>query len=145
MRALILLLAAVLLGACNGSNSSGPSEAPEISNLRADQTRTGSGGSFALTVDVLDRDGDVFGGQCVLNTIIGTVNFAIANLGPGVDPNAKVATVTCGASYTGSGGQIAGQVFVVDRAGHQSNGLGFRLNAEGRAGSGGPLVLGEGF
>jgi hypothetical protein len=32
---------------------------------------------------------------------------------------------------------------VIDRAGHQSNGLGFRLNAEGVAGSRTPLVLGE--
>jgi hypothetical protein len=51
--------------------------------------------------------------------------------------------VTCGASYTGTGGQIAGQFYVIDRAGHQSNGLGFRFNAEGVAGSRGPLVLGK--
>jgi hypothetical protein len=63
----------------------------------------------------------------------------------GMDPRAKVATVSGGATYAGTGGQIAGQLYVIDRAGNQSNGPGFRFNAEGRAGHQGPLVLGEAF
>jgi hypothetical protein len=107
MAFVLLGLVTLLLAACGGgSDSSGPSSAPELTNLRAQQGQSGSGGTFILTVDVLDRDGDVFGGQCAIVTNIGTVTNTISNLGPGVAPNAKVASVSCGGTYTGTGGQM---------------------------------------
>ena len=109
MAVILLSLVTLLLVGCGGSDSSGPSAAPEITNLRAEQGRSATGGQIIMTVDVLDRDADVFGGQCVLATNIGTVTSTISGLNRGVDPSAKVATVTCGATYTGTGGQIVGR------------------------------------
>ncbi len=137
---MLLGLTILLLAACGGSDSSGPqqvSQAPVLSNLRLTQTTQGSGGTVRIEADVFDSDADLFGGQCVIDTVnFGRATAPISGLPPGFqpgsDPRVTNATVSCTARYQGHGVTVVGEYYVFDRAGHESNHLSFTFLSEAR-------------
>ncbi len=123
----------LLLTGCGGgsSGSSGPSEAPTISNLRVQHTSQ----VVSLIVDVVDAQGDVFGGECRLRDQSGEqITGPINTLAPGTNPNITTGVVTCNVQVLRSGVPINATLFVADRARHESNGLAVTFVTESRHG-----------
>jgi hypothetical protein len=103
---------------------------PELSNLHGEQRHTGSGGTLTLTATVVDLDGNIFGGQCTIETPLGTVTSQISDLGSGTARDSVVGTVSCSTPYSGHGVTASENLYVVDRDGNRSNRLSFTFVTE---------------
>jgi hypothetical protein len=134
MRQARLLTLTLLLVSCNGSDSSGPSRAPVITNLVVQPVASGVGGSVLFQAQVHDPDGDVFGGQCVIETAnFGSAAVTIDTLLPGAQAIQADSIVSCTFGYRGRGVQVQGGAFyVIDAAGHRSNALAFTFQSAAR-------------
>jgi hypothetical protein len=131
----VVVLVGLLFG-CGGHDSSGPGRAPQISDLRLTQTVRSNGGTIRWNVTYFDAQADLFQGQCVVRSTIGDISGPINTLGPGGDPNATTGTIFCIANYQGRGLTVNGELFVIDRGGHESNHLTFTFVTESPANGG---------
>lgn len=134
MRHVVLVGVGLLFTACGSSGSTtsfvGDDNGPNLTNLRVEQRRTGSGGTLTLTAGVFDLDGDIVGGHCTIETPLGTVTSPISDLGPGSARSDSFGTVTCSTPYSGHGVTLSGNLFVADRGGNRSNRLSFTFVTE---------------
>jgi hypothetical protein len=124
-RTVARLLLLSWLAACGGG-SSGPSEAPVISNLRVVALTPlvpGRSAAIAFVVDYVDPQGDVFGGLCRFKRADGSiiVDIPISLAGPGVDTRATTGRVSCAVAGTYTATRVTVRLAVVDIRGHESN------------------------
>ena len=133
MRRPLLLGLTLLLAACSGSSSSGPSGAPVITNLEFRATgvtpqgtgtalMVGQPAVLAFVIGFTDGEGDVIGGPgCRVTTPRTGVSEDFPLISPaGADLNARSGQVACGGRVSSFQGSVPVIVQLRDRAGNIS-------------------------